>query len=139
MQLAARRQDEAEENPDILRIRNEIATLQGQVAQLENGKDQGPFSSISTAQVPELQLEYIRKYRDVRYHEALLDIIAKQYEAARLDEAHDAPLQVLDRAAIPDTKSGPHRSIIMAIGLFLGVVLGLVRVISLSVRRSRLA
>ncbi len=139
VRLAALRQDEAEENPDILRIRNEIATLQGQVAQLENGKDHGPFSGFSTAQVPELQLEYIRKYRDVKYHEALFDIIAKQYEAARLDEAHDAPLQVLDRATIPDTRSGPHRFIIMAIGLFLGVILGLVRVIDLSLRRSRLA
>ncbi len=129
VRLSSLRQDEAEENPDILRIRNEISNLQGKVAQLENGQTHGPFGRFSTAQVPELQLEYIRKFRDVKYHEALFDIIAKQYEAARLDEAHDSPLQVLDRAVVPDTKSGPHRSIILALGLVLGVILGVLRVL----------
>ena len=136
VRLASLRQDEADENPDILRIRNEISNLQGQVAQLESGQTRSQYGRFSTAQVPELQLEYIRKFRDVKYHEALFDIIAKQYEAARLDEARDSPLQVLDRAVVPDTKSGPHRSIILAVGLLWGIMLGIVRILYPIIRHS---
>ncbi len=124
VRLAALLHDETEENPDIVRLRREISNLQGQTAQLENGQLKGQFGRFSTAEVPELALDFIRKTRDVKYHEALFDIIAKQYEAARLDEAKDAPLQVLDRATVPETKSGPHRTFIAALGLLLGLGFG---------------
>ena len=113
---------DSEENPEVLRTQDEIKSLQSQVTQMEEGQSKGDFGHFSTAQVPALQLEYIRRARDVKYHETLFDIIAKQYEAARLDEAKDAPLQVLDRPVIPDTKSGPPRLIIAAIGLVLGLL-----------------
>jgi len=119
--LAALLHDETDENPEVLRARSEIASLQAKAAEMESGSEQG-FGRLSTAQVPETELEYIRKARDVKYHEALFDIIAKQYEAARLDEARDAPLQVLDQPVVPDTKSGPPRSIIMAAGLLFGLL-----------------
>jgi uncharacterized protein involved in exopolysaccharide biosynthesis len=119
--LAALLHDETDENPEVLRARSEIASLQAKAAEMESGSEQG-FGRLSTAQVPETELEYIRKAREVKYHEALFDIIAKQYEAARLDEARDAPLQVLDQPVVPDTKSGPPRSIIMAAGLLLGLL-----------------
>jgi uncharacterized protein involved in exopolysaccharide biosynthesis len=120
-QLASLLHDETEQNPEVLRLRSEIGSLQAKAAQMESGTDKG-FGRLSTAQVPELQLEYIRKEREVKYHEALFDIISKQYEAARLDEAKDAPLQVLDRPVLPDTKSGPPRAIIMAVGLLIGLL-----------------
>ena len=122
--LASLLHDETDENPDVLRMRNEIDSLQAQAANLEHGQNNDRFGGPSTAQVPGLELEYIRRERDVKYHEALFEIIAKQYEAARLDEAKDAPLQVLDYPTVPDTKSGPPRTIIMAIGLFLGLLGG---------------
>jgi tyrosine-protein kinase Etk/Wzc len=122
--LASLQYYESEDNPDILRLRQEIGSLKAHIAQLENGKDSGQFGSFSTAQVPALQLEYIRKARDVKYHEVLFESIAKQYEAARLDEAKDTPLQIIDKATVPDTKSGPHRGIIMLMGLFMGLMAG---------------
>ena len=127
--IAALLQDETEENPDVLRLRNEIASLQTQLEQLENGRKEGGFDQFSTAQVPALQLEYVREAREVKYHEALFAMLSKQYEAARLDEAKESPLGVLDRATVPDTKSGPHRSIILAYGFLAGSVGGLVWVL----------
>ena len=120
-QLAALLHDETDQNPDVLRLKSEIGSLQAQASQMENGVEKG-FGRFSTAQVPDAELEYIRKSRDVKYHESLFEIIAKQYEAARLDEAKDAPLQVLDRPTVPDVKSGPSRRIIIAIGLLLGLL-----------------
>ena len=120
---------DSDENPDVVRVRSEIGSLEDKVKQLQTGTDKEPFGRFSAAQVPGMELEYIRRARDVKYHETLFEIIAKQYEAARLDEAKDSPLQVLDHAVVPDTKSGPYRSIIMAIGLLVGLMGGAVWVL----------
>ena len=120
-QLASLLQDETNQNPDVLRLRSQIGSLQAKASEMESGAEKG-FGRLSTAQVPDAELEFIRKARDVKYHESLFEIIAKQYEAARLDEAKDAPLQVLDRPSVPDMKSGPSRRIIMAVGLLLGLL-----------------
>ena len=62
---------------------------------------------------PEVGLEYIRKYRDVKYYETLFELLAKQYEVARIDEARDATvIQVLDPAITPEKKSKPKRALI---------------------------
>jgi uncharacterized protein involved in exopolysaccharide biosynthesis len=43
----------------------------------------------------------------------LFEVLAKQYEAARLDEAKSAPMvQVIDRAVPPERKSWPPRAIL---------------------------
>lgn len=130
VRLASLRQDESDDNPDVMRVRSEIINLRSQVGQMENGgKTKGGI--ISTAQVPSLELDYVRKAREVKYHETLFEIIAKQYEAARLDEAHDPTLQILDRATVPDTKSGPHRLLIVAVGFLTGLFLGILWVLSM--------
>jgi tyrosine-protein kinase Etk/Wzc len=129
VQLAALRQSGTEQNPDVIRLRSEIADLQGQLQRLQSGNGKGT-ASIPTAKVPELQLDYVRKEREVKYHESLFDMLSKQYEAARLDEAHDAPLlQVLDPASYPDTKSSPRRLFYMLGGLVLGFFAGCVWVL----------
>ena len=124
VRLATLRTGESDENPDILRVQQELSSLRTQINQMERGKGSST-GGLSAAQVPGLALEYVRLARDVKYHETIFDILAKQYENARLDEAHDATLQVLDRANIPDTKSGPNRLIYMVVGLIAGPLLGL--------------
>lgn len=134
--MAALLHDETESNPDVIRLKNEVGSLQSQVGQLENGQGKNHFSGLSAAQLPEAELEYIRRTRDVKYHEALFEIIAKQYEAARLDEARDSPLQILDRASVPDTKSSPPRLLIMVIGLVIGTLGGAALVLFQAFRRA---
>ena len=83
-----------------------------------------------TAKVPELALEYVRKQREVKYHETLFALIAKQYETARLDESRDAPLlQVVDTASVPDKKSGPPRMLLVIAGSLLGMIAGAIWVL----------
>ncbi len=123
VQLAALRQGGTEQNSGVVRLRSEIDDLQGQLQRLQNGNGKG--TAIPTSKVPQLQLDYVRKEREVKYHEALFDMLSKQYEAARLDEAHDAPvLQVLDPASYPDTKSSPKRLYYMLGGLAVGFLAG---------------
>jgi uncharacterized protein involved in exopolysaccharide biosynthesis len=50
----------------------------------------------------------------VKYYEFLYELLAKQYELAKIDEAKDATvIQVLDIAIEPDRKSKPRRSLIV--------------------------
>jgi uncharacterized protein involved in exopolysaccharide biosynthesis len=136
VQLAALRQSATEENPDVIRLRSEIANLQDQLARLEKGNGTSSAATIPTSKVPGLALDYIRKERDVKYHEALFEMLARQYEAARLDEAREAPvLQVLDPASYPDTKSGPQRKLIALAGLVLGFIAGCIWTIARERRR----
>jgi len=80
-----------------------------------------------TTMVPEAGLEYTRRLREVKYREALFEILAKQYEAARIDEAKEAPvIQVVDRAIPPDKKSAPKRSIYVLLGIAFGGMVGLI-------------
>jgi len=124
VELSSIRQYGTEENPDIIRLKSEIADLQSQLSHLESG-ERGTTEGIPASKVPQLGLDYIRKERDVKYHETLFDMLARQYESARIDEAHDSPLlQVIDPASYPDTKSSPSRSLYLAGGLFAGFLVG---------------
>jgi tyrosine-protein kinase Etk/Wzc len=122
VELSGLLQGSTDQNPQVIRLRSEIASLEGQLSQMMTGGGNG-LSATPAAKVPALQLEYVRKQREVSYHETLFDILSKQYEAARLDESREAPaLQIVDQAVLPDIKSGPHRSLIMLAGLVLGAL-----------------
>jgi len=55
--------------------------------------------------------EYIARFRDFKYHETLFELMAKQYELARLDEAREGTvIQVVDPAQAPERKSKPKKA-----------------------------
>jgi uncharacterized protein involved in exopolysaccharide biosynthesis len=59
-------------------------------------------------------LDNLGRLRDVKYYEFLYELLAKQYELAKIDEAKDATIiQVVDKAIEPDRKSRPKRSLIV--------------------------
>jgi uncharacterized protein involved in exopolysaccharide biosynthesis len=117
-----------EDNPVAVRAREEIKSLREQLAKLENdprNPELADTMGIPAGRLPEVGLEYARKLREVKYHETLFELLAKQYEAARIDEAKAAPvIQVVDRAVPPDKKSGPHRLWIMVGAIFIGFFIG---------------
>jgi tyrosine-protein kinase Etk/Wzc len=126
VQLDTLRTSSTEQNPDVVRLNSELTGLRGQLRDLESGSSSTKHAPgdifISTANVPQAGLEYIRKERDVKYHQFLFDLLARQYEAARIDEAKAAPvIQVVDPALAPDRKSAPFRALWAIIGGFLGV------------------
>ncbi len=133
VQLASMRQAETDQNPQVVGIRSEISNLQSQLNAMENGTTTA--DNVPTSQMPELALEVVRKQREVRYHETLFDILAKQYESARMDEMKVGPtLQILDRATLPEAKSGPSRALILFGFVSLGMVLGIVWIFFSSMR-----
>jgi uncharacterized protein involved in exopolysaccharide biosynthesis len=91
-----------ESTPEVQSALAVVASLRQQLAKVE-----------STAQASGQDADYINRYREFKYQEALFEVFSRQYEMARADEARDGGLfQVIDAAAIPERKSGPKRSLI---------------------------
>jgi tyrosine-protein kinase Etk/Wzc len=118
VQLQAMRTYATAENPQVKRAERELAGLRAQLGKME--RDTGEIGNgnleVPTRQLPQAELEYIRRQRDTKYHEALYEFLTKQLEAARIDEAKDAVLvQVVDKAVPPEKRSGPRRTLIVLI------------------------
>jgi uncharacterized protein involved in exopolysaccharide biosynthesis len=111
VKLGAMRSYLAESAPDFKQAMAELANLRAQLVK-QSAQD---ASAARTAG----QGDYISRYRDFKYHEALFELFAKQYEIARVDEAREgAVIQVLDAAQPPERKSNPQRALIAIIATF---------------------
>ena len=124
VELSALKSFGTEQNPEIIATERQLATLRAQLRELEQQENRRPGDVvIPTGKVPEVGLEYVRKLRDVKYYETLFELLAKQVEAARLDEAKDIYLfQVLDKAVVPEKKSGPPRLLIILVVTVLALI-----------------
>ncbi len=100
------------QNPEVVRQQAELGALRQQLQKLETSGDPGGRGDtfIPTSLVPKVGLEYVRAVRDLKYNETLFELLLKQYEAARIDEAKEAPvIQVVDSAVPPERRSWPPR------------------------------
>jgi len=97
-------------NPEYRRTQQELASLRAELSRLENGRPQGSGNGGGRS---EAGLENIRVLRELKYNQMLYELLAKQYEAARLEEAKDPSMvQVLDAGVEPEKKSKPRRALI---------------------------
>ena len=110
-----------DENPEVKRALVTIQEMRVQLARLkrDNPEDpQGNSSIITTSKVPEAGLEYARRLRDLKYAETISQLLAQQYQLAKVSESQNAPiLQVLDIAIAPEQRTSPKRKqmVLMAI------------------------
>jgi uncharacterized protein involved in exopolysaccharide biosynthesis len=108
IQLHAMRTFSTDHNPEAVRRRQEIASMRAELAKLEGGgrSDNGLAAPAGA--------ENVRKLREVKFLEFNVELLTKQYEVAKIDEARDAVLiQVVDHATPPDHKSKPRRGLIV--------------------------
>ena len=73
--------------------------------------------------MPLLGNTYIDLERRAKIDEAVYEVLTKQYELARVDEAKEiATAKVLDPADLPEKKSFPPRLLLAILGGLLGLV-----------------
>lgn len=111
------------QNPDLIRAEDELQSLKADLGDLEKDA-KGPAGNIQlpAGQIPSAGLEYVRRLRDVKYYETIFDLLEKQYEIAKIDEAKNAAIiQVLDNAVPPEWKSKPKRAVIVIVATFVGL------------------
>jgi tyrosine-protein kinase Etk/Wzc len=66
------------------------------------------------------------RYRDLKYDETVFELLAKEFEIAKLDEAREGSIvQVVDSAVPPDRKSSPHRTLIVIASTVLSVFIAM--------------
>lgn len=118
IQLGSMQAFVTENNPQYRRVREELLSLRAELSRLENGR---PAAQDGDA-APQ-GLENIQTLRDVKYYQMLYELLAKQYEAARLDEAKEASVvQVLDPALEPERKFKPKRVLIGAVAALVALL-----------------
>ena len=67
---------------------------------------------------------YVSRYREFKYQETLFELLARQFELARVDEGREGALiQVVDVASPAERKFKPRRSLFTAGGAVLGILL----------------
>jgi len=119
--LGALRLSSTEENPEVQRLLAAIQQMGIQLVRMEQGQpSQSATNSVmlSTSNVPAAGLEYLRRLRKLKYAETIHQLLAQQYQMAKVDEARDAPLlQVLDAAIAPEKRTSPKRTqmVLMAV------------------------
>jgi uncharacterized protein involved in exopolysaccharide biosynthesis len=120
------------ENAQLIEAQQELESMRGQLAKLGGSEANADALIMPKGKLTQGGLDYVRKLRDVKYYETIFDILARQFEIAKLDEAKEGALvQVVDPAIPPDRKSFPKRAIIVlvstVVGLFLGIVIAIVQ------------
>lgn len=112
-------------NPEFQRAQTELAGLRAQLSKIERGANGGQGDiSVAIRAIPEVGLEYVRNLREVKYQETLLELFAKQFELAKIDEAKEGTLvQVLDVAVVPDKKASPKRSLMVLLAGIMAFIL----------------
>ncbi|MGA9583771.1 MAG: GNVR domain-containing protein [Terracidiphilus sp.] len=133
VQIQSLRTFATSENSQLIQAQGELDGMRTQLAKLGGSEDGSDTAlMVPKGRVPEAGLEYIRKLRDVKYQETIFEILARQFEMAKLDEAKQGALiQVVDAAIPPDRRSFPKRALIVIgatiLGLFVGVFVVLFR------------
>jgi tyrosine-protein kinase Etk/Wzc len=108
-------------NPDLQKSEEALKGMKEELQKLEtkNGENSGPF--VPTGSMPGIGADYTRNLREIKYNETLFELMAKQYEIARVDEARDAIIiQVLDKAVPPAIKTKPKRRLMVQLGTLIG-------------------
>jgi tyrosine-protein kinase Etk/Wzc len=127
VQLNAMRSFATNNNPDLLRLQGEIQGYQAQLEKLKTGKlSKDGDLMVPTGKIPEVGIEYIRSLRNVKYQETIFELLSKQYELAKIDEAKESSnIQILDNAVPAEKKSKPKKLIIILIGFIGGAFFAL--------------
>ena len=111
-------------NPEYQRVEQELASLRIEMSKLQNGTGDGK-SDVQT-KGKTAGLDNVQRLRDVKYYQMLYALLAKQYEAARLEEARDSPVvQVLDTAIDPERRYAPKRTVLVLLATFVSFIAAL--------------
>lgn len=93
--------------PEFSQALVELQALRTQLAKLEAAESIQPGSA---------KTDYITRFRDYKYYETLFELLARQYEVARVDESRErTEVQIVDAATVPERKSKPKRALIAII------------------------
>jgi tyrosine-protein kinase Etk/Wzc len=121
VQLASLQSFATSRNIDVRMAERELSGYREILRQADQNRSSGDPLNLGIRAIPGTELEYLGSVREVKYQEAVLELLMKQGEAARLDEARDGTIiQVIEPAIPADRRASPHRSMIVVMLSILG-------------------
>ena len=126
LELASMRSFATEQNPAYQKIKLSLASLRGQLKNIENNSE--PQKNISVnIKSSKIGSVFLNAMRDLKYQQLLVETIKKQYDIAKMDEAKDASLiQVINEPLVPEYPSHPNKQLIVTIGALLGLLISII-------------
>lgn len=103
----------------VAELRSKLVALSGNssTASTENGEGGGGVLYPSLQQLPMLDNTYYDLARQAKINETVYEVLTKQYELAKVEEAKEIPtIKVLDEPLVPERKSWPPRLLIVVLG-----------------------
>jgi tyrosine-protein kinase Etk/Wzc len=130
VEVQALRSYSTEQNPELELAEGELSSLRAEGARMEQRNHSSGFAGLGLGDVPGAGMEYLRAEHELKYRQAMFDLLLKQYDAARLDESKDAAIiQVVEPAIEPDRRSSLKPALMMLLftlgGVFSGCLLAL--------------
>lgn len=123
-------------NARVRQARARVESLQRELAKLggKQGESGGDLNAEqlypSLRKLPLLDVKYMELYRREKIQESLFEILTKEFEVARVEEARDvAEVKVLDTPEVPERKSFPPRTVIAALGACVALMCGVIWII----------
>jgi uncharacterized protein involved in exopolysaccharide biosynthesis len=112
LRLQALRRGLSDTTPEVQQALSAVGGLRTQLARLAETTD------LSGA------TDYVSKFREFKYQETLFELLARQYELARVDESREGALvQVVDEAKPAEHKHRPQRALIAAAATLASLIL----------------
>jgi tyrosine-protein kinase Etk/Wzc len=125
-QINAMRSYATGENAEMQLAERELAGLRAQEEKMGAASEGTTNALIPKGNMQDSQIQFVRKIRDVKYYETIFDLLARQYEVAKVDEARQGSVvQTVDRAIVPDKRSFPLRSLIVLGAALFGLMVGI--------------
>ena len=121
-----------EDDPQIVRLQNEIRTIKKSRSELKSGFDEFSPESIPQNEIAEITPTYLNLSRDLSILETIYSMLRQQYETVKIEETDTSEIfQRIEGAEVPEMKSGPSRLkiciIIIVVAFFLSVFLSFIK------------
>jgi uncharacterized protein involved in exopolysaccharide biosynthesis len=103
-------------------LTDEAPELQQQLAALEGLQAQQ--RALEVTDNSRADDRYVSAFREFKYQEALLEVLARQYELSRIDESREGSfIQVVDLASPPERRTWPKRTMTASAAALAGLLL----------------
>lgn len=135
VQMGVLRRTQSSDNPTVTAAQIEIEEFRNKLSQMNGSganvsKDLKVFVPFS--KIPDLGIEYVRRFRDVEIQYKILQFITPLYEQAKVEERRQTPsVIVLDRAGPAERKAKPKVSLYALLALVISILLSLVGIFTI--------
>jgi uncharacterized protein involved in exopolysaccharide biosynthesis len=110
-----------EQNPEVQLTQTQLESLEAEIARLEQSNHTASPSGLGLQDLAGAGMDYLSAAHELQYRQTLFDLLVRQYDAARLDEAKEAAvIQIIETAKPPDQRASPHRASIAITFALLG-------------------